>query len=158
MIRAKKNQQPAKIFTVGVAKKGAENFFELLELHQITNVIDVRLYGNTQFAGFAKAPDLKFFLSRISRIEYKNDLKLAPEENSLKLYQQKIISWEEYAAEFERQFKERRGVQHILQNYSDSPEIRQCLLCTEVSPQNCQRRLVAEKFAQIFDGMEIVHL
>ncbi len=158
MKRAKKNSQPAKIFTIGTAKKSAEKFFELLELHQITNVIDVRLYSNTQFAGFTKAPDLKFFLSRISRIEYKNDLKLTPDEKFLKLYQQKIIDWEEYAAEFERQFKERRGVQHILQNYSDSPEIRQCLLCTEISAQNCQRRLVAEKFAAIFEGMEIVHL
>lgn len=153
----KKNSTPAKIFTIGFTKKSAETFFELLELHNITEVIDVRLYNNTQLAGFSKGTDLKFFLDRISGIEYKHDLKFTPTKELFKNYQENLITWEEYTEEFEHIMKARRIVQHILTNYSDSPEVRYCLLCTEVSPENCHRRLVAEKFAEVF-GMEIVHL
>ena len=153
----KKNSTPAKIFTIGFTKKSAETFFELLERYNITEVVDVRLYHNTQLAGFAKSPDLKFFLKRVSSIEYRQDTKFAPTKELFKNYQENLITWEEYAAEFEKIMQERRIVPHILTNYSDSPEVRYCLLCTEVSAVNCHRRLVAEKFAEVF-GMEIVHL
>lgn len=153
----KKESAPATIFTIGFTKKNAETFFELLELHRITEVVDVRLYHNTQLAGFAKSPDLKFFLKRIASIEYRQDPKFAPSKELFKNYQENLITWEEYVAEFEKIMQERRIIPHILTNYSDSPEIRYCLLCTEVSAVNCHRRLVAEKFAEVF-GMEIVHL
>ena len=153
----KKNTEPAKIFTIGFTKKSAETFFELLELHRITELIDVRLYNNTQLSGFAKAPDLKFFLNRIARIEYRHDLKFTPTKELFKNYQEQLITWEDYVAEFEKIMQARRIVPHILTDYSDSPEVRYCLLCTEVSAANCHRRLVAEKFAEVF-GMEIVHL
>ncbi|MDE7401120.1 MAG: DUF488 domain-containing protein, partial [Clostridia bacterium] len=32
-----------------------------------------------------------------------------------------------------------------------------CFLCSEQTPELCHRRLIAERFAQIFD-LEIVHL
>lgn len=153
----KKNSTPAKIFTIGFTKKSAENFFEILALYKITELIDVRLYNNTQLAGFAKANDLKFFLNRISRIEYRHDLQFTPTKELFKNYQDKLITWEDYTAEFEKIMQARRIVPHILTNYSDSPEVRYCLLCTEVSAANCHRRLIAEKFAEVF-GMEIVHL
>ena len=157
MAKTKENP-PAKIFTIGFTKKSAETFFDALERNQITDVIDVRLYANTQFAGFTKAPDLKFFLKRVSSIEYRHDLKLAPTEEIFKSYQQQIISWEDYEKLFARTMKKRHIESHILRNYSDSPEVRYCLLCAEVSAENCHRRLVAEKFAEVFDGMEILHL
>ena len=153
----KKNSTPAKIFTIGFTKKSAEIFFEILERYNITEVVDVRLYNNTQLAGFSKGSDLKFFLNRISSIEYRHDLKFTPTKELFKNFQEKLITWQEYTAEFERIMQERRIVPHILTNYSDSPEVRYCLLCTEVSAENCHRRLVAEKFAEVF-GMEIVHL
>ena len=153
----KKNSTPAKIFTIGFTKKSAEIFFEILTRYNITELIDVRLYNNTQLAGFAKGNDLKFFLNRISRIEYRHDLKFTPTKELLKNYQDKLITWEDYVKEFEKIMQARRIVPHILTNYSDSPEVRYCLLCTEVSAANCHRRLVAEKFAEVF-GMEIVHL
>lgn len=157
MAKTKENP-PAKIFTIGFIKKNAETFFETLERNQITDVIDVRLYANTQFAGYAKAPDLKFFLKRVSSIEYRHDLKLAPTEEIFKSYQQQIISWADYEKLFAQAMKERHIESHILRNYSNSPEVRYCLLCTEVSAENCHRRLVAEKFAEVFDQMEIQHL
>ncbi|MBO4401194.1 MAG: DUF488 domain-containing protein [Selenomonadaceae bacterium] len=158
MAKKKEIPPPAKIFTIGFTRKSAETFFELLELHQITEVIDVRLYANTQFAGFAKAPDLKFFLKRVSSIEYRRDLKFAPTEELFKSYQKQIITWADYEKIFAQIMKERHIESHIQRNYSDSPEFRYCLLCTEVSAENCHRRLVAEKFAEVFDGMEIIHL
>ena len=158
MTRNRKNPAPSKIFTIGFTKKNAETFFELLELHGVTDLIDVRLYNNSQLYGFAKMPDLKFFLKRISGIEYKHDSKFTPPEEILKLYQQKIISWQEYVEEFEKTMQERRIIPHILKNYSDSPEVKYCLLCAEVSAANCHRRLVAEKFTEAFSEMEIVHL
>ena len=154
---SKKNSTPAKIFTIGFMKKSAEIFFELLELHGITEIIDVRFNNNSQFHGYAKAADLKFFLKRISAIEYRYDPKFAPTEKIIKSYQQKLITREEYAAEFEKLLQERRIVPHILTNYSDSPEVKYCLLGAEFSAANCHRRIVAEKFAEVF-GMEIVNL
>lgn len=153
----KKNSTPAKIYTIGFTKKSAEIFFEILELYQISEIIDVRLYNNTQLSGFSKGNDLRFFLKRISSIEYRHDLKFTPTKELLKNYQEKLITWEEYVEEFKKIMQERRIPQHILTNYSDSPEVRYCLLCTEVSAENCHRRLIAEKFAEVF-GMEIVHL
>ena len=154
---ARKNAEAAQIFTIGFTKKSAETFFNLLELHRITEIIDVRLFNSSHLAGFTKAPDLKFFLKRIASIEYRHDMKFTPREETLKLYQEKLLTWEGYIEDFNQLMEERRIVPHILKNYSDSPEVRYCLLCSEVSPVNCHRRLVAEKFAKIF-GMEIVHL
>lgn len=148
----------AKIFTIGFAKKSAETFFETLTLHQITELVDVRLHNNSQVFGYTKSPDLKFFLQRICSIEYRHDLKFTPSEEALQLYRQRLISWEDYVEDFARLMRERRVVPHILRSYSDSPEVRYCLLCAEASPINCHRRLVAEKFAEVFEGMEIAHL
>lgn len=155
---AKKDLEPAKIFTIGLAKKSAEVFFETLALHGITDIVDVRLFNNTQFAGFAKAPDLKFFLKRISAIEYRRDLKFTPPKDTLKNYQRELIDWDEYVAQMARKLKERRIEQHIQQNYIHASDVRYCLLCAELSPEKCHRRLIAEKFAEVFEGMEIVHL
>lgn len=155
---AKKETPPAKIFTIGFTKKSAEDFFETLERNEITEVIDVRLYANTQFAGFAKAPDLKFFLRQIASIEYRRDLKFAPTEEMFRSYKQQLISWEDYEKIFAQVMRERHIESHIQLNYSNSPEVRYCLLCAEVSPENCHRRLVAEKFAEVFERMEILHL
>ena len=153
----KKISTPAKIFTIGFMTKSAETFFELLELHGITEVIDVRLSANSHLYGYTKATDLKFFLKRISSIEYRQDLKFAPPEEIFKKYRQKLITREEYAAKIEYTLQERRIVQHILTNYSDSPEVRYCLLGAEVNPVNCHRILAAGKFAEVY-GMEIVNL
>ena len=45
---------------------------------------------------------------------------------------------------------------YILKNYAH--EENYCLLCTEVSPENCHRRLVAEKIKEVLGDVEIVHL
>ncbi len=51
-----------KLFTIGYTKKSAEKFFELININHIDIVVDVRLYNSTQFAGFSKSGDLKYFL------------------------------------------------------------------------------------------------
>ena len=58
------------IFTIGFTKKSAEEFFRLLEEAQVRKLIDIGENHVGQLAGFAKYPDLAFFLDRIAGIAY----------------------------------------------------------------------------------------
>ena len=60
----------ATIATIGFTKTTAEDFFERLVKAGVKKVIDVRLHNTSQLAGFAKAEDLAYFLSKIGDIEY----------------------------------------------------------------------------------------
>ena len=51
-----------RLFTIGFAKKTAEEFFELLMKNGVIKVIDIRLNNKSQLAGFAKSRDLEYFL------------------------------------------------------------------------------------------------
>lgn len=145
-----------KIFTVGFTKKTAEEFFTLLEENSVAEIIDVRLNNTSQLAGFSKFPDIKFFLQRISNINYRHEKIFAPTENILSDYKKKIIDWAGYEKNFENLMRERNISDYILKNYFDADKI--CLLCSEPTPENCHRRLVAEKFAEVFANIKIIHL
>lgn len=145
-----------KIFTIGFTKKTAEEFFTLLEKNLVTEVVDVRLNNTSQLAGFSKFPDIKFFLERVSNINYRHDKNFAPSENILNGYKKKIIEWADYEKNFDNYLREKNISDYILKNYFNADNI--CLLCAEPTPKNCHRRLVAEKFAEVFTGIEIIHL
>lgn len=145
-----------KIFTIGFTKKTAEEFFTLLEKNLVTEVVDVRLNNTSQLAGFSKFPDIKFFLERVSNINYRHDKNFAPSENILSDYKKKIIDWVDYEKNFDNYLREKNISDYILKNYFNADNI--CLLCAEPTPKNCHRRLVAEKFAEVFTGIEIIHL
>lgn len=145
-----------KIFTVGFTKKTAEEFFTLLEENSVAEIIDVRLSNTSQLAGFSKFPDIKFFLQRILNINYRHEKIFAPTENILSNYKKKIIDWAGYEKNFENLMRERNISDYILKNYFDADKI--CLLCSEPTPENCHRRLVAEKFAEVFANIKIIHL
>ena len=72
-----------RIFTIGFTQKTAEQFFRLLLSNQADALIDVRLNNKSQLAGFAKYPDLPFFLDRIAHIAYVHDIMLAPTDKIL---------------------------------------------------------------------------
>ncbi|HCO95232.1 MAG TPA: hypothetical protein DIU00_14990 [Phycisphaerales bacterium] len=59
-----------KLFTIGFTKKSAEEFFTCLQKAGVSRVVDIRLNNTSQLAGFAKAPDLKYFLHAIAGIEH----------------------------------------------------------------------------------------
>ena len=144
-----------KIFTIGFTKKTAEEFFSLLEKNSVTEIIDVRLNNTSQLAGFSKFPDIKFFLQKIANINYRHEKIFAPTEDILNNYKKKIIDWADYEKEFEKIMIERNISDYILKNYFYADKI--CLLCSEVEAKNCHRRLVAEKFSEVFN-IEIIHL
>lgn len=145
-----------KIFTIGFTKMTAEEFFTCLERNHVKKVVDVRLYNTSQLLGFSKYPDIEYFLRNLSGIDYIHDLEFAPSEKILDYYKKKYIDWEGYEEAFAALMRVRDIDEHILKNYADADNI--CLLCTEVSPENCHRRLVAEKIAEVLGDVEITHL
>ena len=146
-----------KIMTIGFTQKTAEEFFMLLSSHQVDLLIDVRLNNKSQLAGFAKQPDLAYFLKTICGIEYVHDLLLAPTEQLLKRYRAKETTWEQYEEEFEAIMRDREIDIHIADRYAGDSERTVCLLCSEPTAEQCHRRLAADHFAEIFQA-EVVHL
>ena len=145
----------AAIYTIGFTRRTAEDFFETLEENNIDEVVDVRLHNNSQLASFTKFSDLEYFLRKILNADYRHDLQLAPSKQLFDGYKNKIFDWFDYECEFAKLMYERKIFEHISKNYS--AEKKYCLLCAELSPENCHRRLVAEKFAEVFDS-KIIHL
>ena len=144
------------LFTIGTAKKSAENFFKFLEYNEVKFVIDVRLNNTSQLCGFSKYPDIKFFLNKISNIEYVVDNQLAPTQDLLMTYKNKNIDWEKYVEEFNKLMKKRDIIRYIKTMYEDLDKY--CLLCSEQKPDHCHRRLLAELIRDNFEDYQIVHL
>ncbi|ODN64027.1 hypothetical protein BA763_21355, partial [Burkholderia cenocepacia] len=88
------------VATIGFTRKSAETFFGLLRKAEVRTLLDVRLNNVSQLAGFAKKPDLKYFLSELLGARFIELRDLAPEKEMLKRYQKKELSWESYAAEY----------------------------------------------------------
>jgi uncharacterized protein (DUF488 family) len=146
------------VFTIGFTKKTAEQFFELLKKNNIDVVVDVRLNNISQLAGFSKYPDIEYFLNEICHCEYKPDKLFAPSETTLKQWRDNKISWSQYVSQFDATMRQRNIDEHIKKAYSDLIEKKNiCFLCSEETPENCHRRLIAERFASIF-GVGIKHL
>ena len=51
-----------KIYTIGFTKKNAREFFQLLRMNNIEQLVDIRLNNTSQLAGFTKKDDLEYFL------------------------------------------------------------------------------------------------
>lgn len=145
------------IFTIGFTQKNAENFFGLLTQNKIDLLIDIRLNNTSQLAGFAKFPDIQFFLKRICQVSYVHDTVLSPTEDLLKNYKSKKISWLEYEEVFESIMLERNINKYIQERYANLFDKNICLLCSEPTEKQCHRRLVAEHFKKVLK-MDVVHL
>ena len=146
------------IYTIGFTKKDAKTFFNLIKDNGISLVVDVRLNNTSQLAGFSKYPDIKYFLAKCSKCHYKSDKNFSPLESTLNDYKKKIISWDQYVIQFNDTMKKRGITEYIKNNYSDIiKDDTICFLCSEETPENCHRRLIAEIFAEIFDA-NIIHL
>ena len=146
------------IYTIGFTKKDAKTFFELLNDNKITLVVDVRLNNTSQLSGFSKYPDIEYFLFRCSKCLYKSDKLFSPEEKTLNDYKKKNISWNEYVNQFMTTMKNRNITEYIKKEYGHEISYQNiCFLCSEETPEQCHRRLIAEIFAEIF-SLNIVHL
>jgi len=141
------------LFTIGFTQKSAEEFFETLVKANVKCVIDTRLNNVSQLAGFAKQKDLKYLLSKIAGIDYVHLLELAPTKDVLDDYKKKRTSWKDYEAQFNDLITERQIEKKV------SPQLLQdgCLLCSELKPHFCHRRLVAEYLQRKLDMVIKIH-
>lgn len=149
------NRQPITIYTIGFAGKTARDFFEKIKDANIKRLIDVRLNNVSQLAGFTKKKDLEYFLRVIVNVDYVHLEHLAPTKDILdKFKKQKEMAWSDYEQRFKRLMEQRSPEVHHLPSEFD----KACLLCSEATPDNCHRRLVAEHLRRKWGNVEIKHL
>ena len=145
------------IYTIGFTKKNAKQFFEPLRENGVQLLIDVRLNNKSQLAGFTKDGDIQYFLQEICNVEYVHCDEFAPSKELLKSYQAGQTSWAEYVTIFDEQMEKRGSYKKFLTRFSNYDKV--CLLCSEPTPEQCHRRLVAEKVRSTDpNNVEVIHL
>lgn len=143
------------LFTIGYTKSTAERFFDRLTAAGVRRLADVRSSNRSQLAGFAKVPDLAFFLDRVAGIEYRHEPLLTPPLEMMRAYRDGILRWEDYEAGFRRLLAERDAAQ----NCDPSAFDRACLLCSEPVADRCHRRVAAEYLKENWPvAVSITHL
>jgi uncharacterized protein (DUF488 family) len=145
---------PATLFTIGFTHKSAEEFFGALKTAGVRRVADIRLKNESQLAGFSKKHDLQYFLRELAGIEYAHIPGLAPTPELLEGYRKKKLAWPEY----EERFLTLMADRNIETRLSPAELDRSCLLCSELSPERCHRRLVAEYLQEKWGNLVIQHL
>jgi hypothetical protein len=144
--------------TIGFAGKTAEQFFRLLEEGGVQTVIDVRENRIGQLSGYAKFPDIAYFLDRIGHISYRYEPGLAPTPEIRKRYRE-TTDWPGYESAFLGLMRER--------GFPDSFSLPDgegavAFLCSEPGPERCHRRLIAELLADYWktqgEAVEIRHM
>lgn len=131
------------LYTIGFTKKTAEEFFRLLQDAGVRKLIDVRENRSGQLAGFAKFPDLAFFLERILGITYAHEPRLAPSPEIRDAYRS-TGDWAAYEKSF-MELMQARGLPDAIPAAEFEGTV--ALLCSEPTPEQCHRRLVAEMLA-----------
>jgi len=144
------------ICTIGTSGITAERFFRALSEAKVTHLVDTRLHASSQLAGYAKQDSLIYFLDRILGIGYKHEPMLAPTDNILKEYRNKIISWDNYAERYISKLDAADLLKNLdLSEWGSKP----VLLCSETKPDFCHRRLAADYLEATFPLVQrVVHL
>ncbi|MCC6189850.1 MAG: DUF488 domain-containing protein [Anaerolineales bacterium] len=144
------------LYTIGFTQKTAEDFFARLRAHGVQRLVDIRLNPHGQLAGFAKQEDLPYFLNALAGgCQYTCLPLLAPTKAILKDYRGSG-DWSTYVSRFEALMDE-RNVPAALDRGLFEGEVC-CLLCSEAEPDQCHRRLVAERLAAHWPNVAISHL
>ena len=144
-----------KLYTIGFTKSTAAHFFGRLMEAGVRRVIDVRLNNTSQLSGFAKMPDLAWFLKSLGNIDCRHEPSLAPTRDMLDAYKKNKGRWEDYEPRFRALMAERR----IEESLDPAALDGACLLCSEDRPHHCHRRVVAEYLQEKWGGgVEIGHL
>jgi uncharacterized protein (DUF488 family) len=143
-----------RLFTIGFTKTSAAHFFGRLEGAGVHRVVDTRLNNTSQLSGFAKQPDLEYFLKKVSGITYEHQLAFAPTKDILEDYKKKRIDWPDYENKYLALIQKR-----AVESFVDPEAINgACFLCSEDKPHYCHRRLLVEYLQANFNNIEIVHL
>ena len=144
-----------KLYTIGFTRKCAEQFFSLLRENGVKLLADIRLHPGGQLAGFAKQDDLRYFLRALADCDYVHLPQLAPTDEILSAYR-RDKKWAVYVQRFEALMDQREIPRSL--DPALFEESHTCLLCSEDTADKCHRRLVAERMAAQWSGVEIVHL
>jgi len=142
------------LYTVGFTRKGAERFFNLLADAGVRILLDIRARPDSQLAGFARGPDLAWFLRRLCNIEYRTVPALAPGKQLLADYRAGALDWGAYTTRYLAELDSDLVQQGLIGLNLDHA----CLLCAEDSPAQCHRRLAAEWLQLRHPGLQLVHL
>ena len=126
--------------TIGFTQKTAEEFFNLLRSAGVRKLVDVRESREGQLSGFAKFPDIAYFLDRLLGVQYVHEPLFAPTPE-IRIQYQATKDWPEYERSFRALMAEREVPQAIdPADYEGSV----ALLCSEPTADKCHRRIVAE--------------
>lgn len=143
-----------KIFTIGFTQKSAETFFGLLRQPGLVRLVDIRLNNVSQLAGFSKRDDLQFFARQINGLAYAHLPALAPSAEILEEFKTGGRNWSVYETQFLALMANRQVETTVERELLDGA----CLLCSEPSPKQCHRRLVAEYLQSRWGNLEVQHL
>lgn len=143
------------IYTMGFTQKSAEQFFRKISENGIDLLVDIRLNNKSQLAGFAKGADLSYFLKEICGCGYSHEVAFAPTKDLLDRYKKGKTSWEQYVEEYNRLIETRKMTEKFESKYSGYKNI--LLLCSEPTPMQCHRRLLAEAVCKE-KGYELKHI
>jgi uncharacterized protein (DUF488 family) len=144
------------LYTIGFTHKRAERFFGLLRAQAVACLVDIRLNPGGQLSGFAKQDDLPYLLRELANgCAYRHMPELAPTKEILKQYRADH-DWARYVGRFEALMDARDIPGALDRDFFTAT--RSCLLCSEATPAQCHRRLVAERLAARWPGIDIVHL
>jgi uncharacterized protein (DUF488 family) len=142
-------------YTIGFTKKSAEQFFGLLRDSGVKQLVDVRISNSSQLAGFAKGKDLEFFTNEICHIPYKHIDDFAPTKELLDRWHKNEVTWPEYVEIYTKILKDR----DVAKKYGAKAFDGACFLCSEDTPEQCHRRLLAEYLQKHSkEKVQIVHL
>ena len=142
-------EEKMRIFIIGTIKKSAEVFFGLIKTNGITTFIDIRLNNTSQLAGFSKAGDLEYFLREICGCDYKHELIFAPTKELMDGKKTNGLSNAQYETEYRRLMDERQALSYFSETYGKHENL--CLLCSEETPENCHRQVLADMIANESD-------
>lgn len=123
---------------------------DVLNAVQVRAVWDIRLWRTSTYVPFYSGDSLSAVLG--PRYEYHPEF--APTTEILAGYKDGRITWPDY----ERMYRELLNARKPTDGLAPDTLDRICLLCTEKSPLQCHRRLVAEYIANQFTDIAIVHL
>jgi uncharacterized protein (DUF488 family) len=144
------------LYTIGHTQTSAEGFFGRLRANGIRRLIDIRIHPSGQLVGFARKGDFPYLLQELADgCQYTHLPILAPTKELLQQYRADA-NWPRYVKAFEALMDE-RGIPAALAQ-EDFVARPACLLCAEATPEQCHRRLVAERLAAHWPDLTIVHL
>ncbi len=143
------------IYSIGFTKKTAEQFFELLKKRGIRRLLDVRLNNVSQLAGFTKRDDLRYLLRQICNADYMHEPLLAPTQEMLDEYKKREGAWQDYEIKFLALMAEREIEKRLNPSMFLTPTV---LLCSELKPDRCHRRLVLQYLNNKWGDIIIRHL